>query len=510
MTDGVLIQQASGEWTPMLELTVGRHGDYCARHGLTYWPVLGRVQFRRSAHWDKLVLIRHALELGFPTVAWLDSDTLIVRDEADWRGALDPSGGPLGCVWHPAHAETGAPEHWNTGVMFIRNTPRVREFFARVWEQGPLGDHTWHEQARIMALLPEFPGLVQRLDDRWNSLPLINESPDPVIKAWHGHGTWAINPMHDELKHLGAVDARVQAAEEHFIHEGNCAARAAEFIANIPPYPGGYAGRGLVICGGGEGYFPCLWVAVRQLRRVGCRLPVQVWHLGPREMDDAMRALLTPSGVTCVDAHEVARRHPAMNLRGWEVKSFALHHSPFREVLLLDADNVAVRDPEFLFDTPPFREHGAIFWRDYWRTKPEQTSWRVFDVPFRAEWEFESGQIVLDKARVWPQLLLTRWYNDHSHFFYRHVWGDKDTFRFAWHRTGTPFAMPPFEIEALEDTMCQHDFEGRRIFQHRNTDKWSLRSENKRVAGFQFEAECLEDLALLKQVWSGRVARPSA
>jgi hypothetical protein len=175
--------------------------------------------------------------------------------------------------------------------------------------------------------------------------------------------------------------------------------------------------------------------------------------------------------------------------------------------MLLDADNVAVVNPEFLFDTPQFRDTGAIFWPDYERMDAQRSAWRVFDVSYRDEPEFESGQIIIDKARVWRALQLTRWYNDYSDFFYRHVWGDKDTFRFAWHRTGTLFSMPPFPIHTLQDTMCQHDFDGRRIFQHRNMDKWSLGRENKRVAGFLFESECLDDLALLKKLWSGKVQR---
>lgn len=507
MTDAVLIQQASGDHGLMLELTAGRHAGYCARHGITYWPVLGGVQHSRTPHWNKIVLIQHALKMGFATIAWLDADTLIVRDGEDFRTALDPAAGPLALARHPAHAASGSPEHWNSGVIILRNTPQTREFFQAVWDAGPLGEHCWHEQARIMDLLPRFPGLVQRLDDRWNSTETVTEVPDPIIKAWHGAGLSALHPIHEELQRLGAADARVEAAADRFVQDGNCVARAARFLETIRPCPEEFSGRGLVICGGGATYFPNVWVCVRQLRRLGCTLPIQVWYLGAREMDEGMRALLAPLAVTCVDAMERRRQHPARILNGWELKSYALRHAPFREVLLLDADNVAVENPEFLFDTPQFRDTGAVFWPDYERMAPGRSAWRVFDVPYRDEPEFESGQIIIDKARGWRALELARWYNDHSDFFYRHVWGDKDTFRFAWHRTGTPFALPPFPVHALEDTMCQHDFAGRRIFQHRNTDKWSLRRENKRVAGFLHESACLDDLAQLKKLWNGAVRR---
>jgi hypothetical protein len=505
MSRAVLIQQASGFHAPMLELVASRHAAYCARHGITYWPVLGEAQFSRTPHWNKVVLIRHALDMGFDTVAWLDADTLIVRDEEDFRTAIHPHGGPIALARHPPGGDGLLLEHWNTGVMFLRNTPQVREFFRAVWELGPFGENPTYEQARINDLLQQFPTLVQRLDDRWNSTEGVNEAPNPIIKAWHGQGVGALQSIYQELKIHSVGDEKFPVVASRFLHADNCVERATRFLEATPPYPGSFAGRGIVICGGGMGYFTNAWVAVRQLRRLGCTLPIQNWHLGDREMDDAMRGLLAPLGVTCVDAMEVRRRHPARILNGWELKCFALLHSPFQEVMLLDADNVAVVNPESLFDTPQFAEHGAIFWPDYGRMTADRSAWRVFDVPYRDEPEFESGQIVLDKARCWRALRLAMWFNEHSDFFYRHIWGDKDTFRFAWHRTGQRFAMPPFPIHTLEGTMCQHDFEGRLIFQHRNTRKWAFRRENARVPGFLYEQECLDDVALLKTLWNGQV-----
>ena len=47
-------------------------------------------------------------------------------------------------------------------------------------------------------------------------------------------------------------------------------------------------------------------------------------------------------------------------------------------------------------------------------------------------------------------------------------------------------------LDPLEGTMCQHDFQGRRVFQHRNMLKWRLPAGgNPRVAGFHFEQQCL-------------------
>lgn len=130
--------------------------------------------------------------------------------------------------------------------------------------------------------------------------------------------------------------------------------------------------------------------------------------------------------------------------------------------------------------------------------------WEAAEVPYRDEPEIESGQIVLDKARCWRALNLAMHYNEHSDFYYKHVHGDKCTFQFAWHRTGVEYAMPPHGIHSLHATMCQHDFEGRRIFQHRNMDKWQLDGSNVRIHDFQLEEVCRAFLRELALCWSGK------
>ena len=109
-------------------------------------------------------------------------------------------------------------------------------------------------------------------------------------------------------------------------------------------------------------------------------------------------------------------------------------------MLLLDADNVPIVDPSFLFDTPQYRRLGAVFWPDYGRLGPRRSIWQLCGVPWRDEPEFESGQIVLDKLRCWKSLSLTMWMNEHSDFWYRHIHGDKDTFHLCWRKIGQEFA----------------------------------------------------------------------
>ena len=99
-----------------------------------------------------------------------------------------------------------------------------------------------------------------------------------------------------------------------------------KFILNIGPYPKSYQGRGIIICGGGHKYFTCAWVCIKMLRHLGCKLPVQLWYLGEREMDSQMISLLAPLGVECIDGNEVRKISSRPNPQ-WLGTEALLHHS---------------------------------------------------------------------------------------------------------------------------------------------------------------------------------------
>lgn len=288
------------------------------------------------------------------------------------------------------------------------------------------------------------------------------------------------------------------------------ASQFAAAAAAVQPYPEGrFDGRGIVICAGGARLFTCAYVAIGVLRRhLGCTLPTEVWHLGPEEMGPAMRGLLDEFGVETVDAHVVAKRHHVERLGGWELKSYALMHSRFREVLLLDADNVPVKDPSFLFERPEFRDAGALFWPDLVRLARTCPIWAISGLAYRDQPSFESGQIVLDKARCWNALSLANWMNQRSDAFYDVLYGDKDTFLIAWLKLGQPHFLIPHLPKRVPWTMCQRDPDGAVLFQHRSEKKWILHGDNPPAEGFRFEAECLALLKELATKWDGRIFNP--
>jgi hypothetical protein len=304
---------------------------------------------------------------------------------------------------------------------------------------------------------------------------------------------------------MSAMDENSYDKQSLSIH--NAGTACDRFIKSIPRYPGNYHGRGIVICAGGVQYFTNAWVCIHMLRRLGCQLPIEVWYIDKNEMNETMAALLKPMGAACISAWKVKRSHPVRLLQGWALKPYAILYSRFREVLFLDADNVPVVDPEFLFHTPQYREAGAIFWPDYEQPKKEKNAaiWRSCGLRHPREREFESGQIVVDKQRCWAALALAVWFNENSDFYYQYLHGDKETFHLAFRKMRKSYALVPHPIHPLEGTMCQHDFNGRRIFQHRNTDKWDLFPINKRIKDFWFERECRDYLSRLRKQWDGQL-----
>jgi len=266
-----------------------------------------------------------------------------------------------------------------------------------------------------------------------------------------------------------------------------------------------FEGRGIVLCGGGNLYFPCIWVCVRVLRSFGCTLPIELWYRGPREMTEEMKALLQPYDVVFRDAFAAARQFPVRRLDGWELKPYAILNSRFAEVLYIDADNVVVRNPEFLFDTDLYRETGSLFWPDVLIDQSNVTNvaWELLDMSFREEVEFESGQMLIDKRRCWRPMQLTLHLNEHSDYYYAAFFGDKDTFHLAWRKLAQEYSIIPHRPAKLGDylVLIHFDAEGERLFQHRCNAKWTITERNQRIPGFIYEEQCLAFLRELQVRW---------
>ena len=268
------------------------------------------------------------------------------------------------------------------------------------------------------------------------------------------------------------------------------------FKRRAPAYPErAFKGRGVVIVGGNQPKFQTsYWVAIHALRRAGCALPVQLWF-PEREGPDCERAdELRRMGVTIhsfadlVDADAAGGVHGAAAMTNrFMYKIVALVFSSFREVLLMDSDNIVLRDPSSLFATDLYESRGSILWMDFWRGSAAPDLATVLGAHARANHTHESGQMLMDKKRTWEALRLALFFNAHSDVFYPLTvnymgLGDKEIVSTAFLHLRAPYGVAPHgpdhagvrdhdRAETLGNTMMQHDMDGTPMFLHANLGK---------------------------------------
>ena len=266
------------------------------------------------------------------------------------------------------------------------------------------------------------------------------------------------------------------------------------------------SGAGIVICAGGSVMLANAYVLVRVLRDIhGTELPIEIWHLGPAEMPDFLAKIFENMGCAILDAQSPGSGKNSRIYDGWQLKTFALKHSSFEQVILLDADQVPLCDPALLLEWPEYKETGAVFWPDVVDIAAENPVWQMLGLDPGQVRSWESGQMCINKKMQWRSINLVLAINERAESFYRFVYGDKDTFLLAWKLTGSNFALVPHLPFQAEQYMVQRDFGGKPVFQHHTNCKWSLTKSNKRLEGLKLFAECQGFLDELAGFWNGHM-----
>lgn len=363
----------------------------------------------------------------------------------------------------------------------------------------PLGDGEEHDQpgALCVDVVGQLPHCMH--------LITADEVVRSIERYFEGGSIRYLSPRQSRAAQQGVAATRANAFDESLnLYTARTAAEA--FLAKMPACPKSYTGRGIVVCGGGLRSFPGVWVCVNMLRQMGCTLPVQIWYRGRKELDPRMESLTATLNVVWVDAEKVREVHPARRLDGSELKAFALLHSPFREVMLLDPDTAPAANPEPLFDSGPFERFGALLWPDLKQPAPNKALRTIFGLPHDCQLPATSGQTLVDKKRCWPALMLAWWYNDHSDFYYEYTAGDKPIFPLAFLKLRLRFAMPRRGPRRTKVGLCQHDFAGNRLFQDRCFDPWRMLHHNQRDPAFWYEDDCFAYLEAIRPYWDKKLA----
>jgi hypothetical protein len=98
-------------------------------------------------------------------------------------------------------------------------------------------------------------------------------------------------------------------------------------------------------------------------------------------------------------------RHRSVPLQKYPAKVFALTHvCRFREVFMLDSDNLPLVLPEALFDEKQYQSSHNMFWPDFFHgvmIRPPYYNMHGLPAPWQSDrsWrETESGQLLLDRC----------------------------------------------------------------------------------------------------------------
>jgi len=230
--------------------------------------------------------------------------------------------------------------------------------------------------------------------------------------------------------------------------------------------------RGIVLLAGGPIYTLNAYLNCRLLRWMGCSLPIEWHHLGP-EIPAAYQALI--ADLPGVRLHDLGGdgSEQTKEKGGWQAKVEAILASQFRHVLWLDADCFPIRDPEYLFDHPYYRDAGCVLWPDphVWSSADLERLHGAFGVLLPSR-QVESGQMMFDVERCQAGLLATRALNqDHVHT-YSHLYGDKDTFLIGALQADSPVRICPHRHDGMRLGMRHKDFDGQPLFCHLAGGKW--------------------------------------
>ncbi|KAK1934647.1 hypothetical protein P3T76_011256 [Phytophthora citrophthora] len=239
---------------------------------------------------------------------------------------------------------------------------------------------------------------------------------------------------------------------------------------------------------------------IRELRCLGNRDLIQVYHCLPQELSVKSRELLleTDPRLEIVDVCSdlVERGKITMDLvdhfRSWRVKPLALYHSDATEVILLDASSLFTRDPAVLRTTEGYIRTGTTFFYDRvvkgnasFSQETENNQSYLYNLlhtfnytnigvsrgynptshinqsfAFRGETQYEqdSSIVVVDKSRAGQAMSTLWWLITQERFDNSLPFGDKEFFWLAYELAKHEYFFSPWGSSVI-DSSTNRDLE---------------------------------------------------
>jgi len=246
---------------------------------------------------------------------------------------------------------------------------------------------------------------------------------------------------------------------------------------------------------------------ISELRCLGNRELIQVYHCGADELSDRSKQLLfrLDDHIELVDVcTDLSRRgvisaNMTRAFRSWWIKPLAVYHTDVRHVMMLDVDDVLMKDPAVLRDLDGYVETGTTFFYDrvvhkkkflngndhgrfYLRRLLREFDYARFDVSEgyapsehvfnsfalkgRSCHEMDSSMVLIDKKRAGQTVMdIMLWLITEERFRFKYSWGDKETFWLAFELAHAPYFFSPWGVSVVSsmpnedmkrhpDTLC--------------------------------------------------------
>ncbi|OWZ08504.1 hypothetical protein PHMEG_00018944 [Phytophthora megakarya] len=265
--------------------------------------------------------------------------------------------------------------------------------------------------------------------------------------------------------------------------------------------------RGIIMCMH-NGAVPMGLSLVKELRCLGNRELIQVYHCFPEEMSNSSRKMLLEADNkleivdVCTDlvAKGKLTEDRARHFRSWWIKPLAVYHTDVKEVMLLDVDDIFLRDPAVLRTTEGYKRTGTTFFYDrvlsskeffnqdvdgeqYLRKLLNEFDYPKYGLPPGATpsdhlkpmtsyaWrrqtshEQDSSLVAIDKSRAGQAMEIMFFLITEQHFVHEFSYGDKETFWISYELAKQEYFFSPWgvggvssstnnDVEKHNDSLC--------------------------------------------------------
>ncbi|KAG4268997.1 hypothetical protein FPRO04_12346 [Fusarium proliferatum] len=234
--------------------------------------------------------------------------------------------------------------------------------------------------------------------------------------------------------------------------------------------------------------------AIRMLRHVGSRLPVQLFLDSASEAEhEQCNNTLSSLQVQCLNMDDFLKLPDTTSVKQptiekYQYKPLSILFSSFQDILFLDSDAFPIRNPDHLLTVEPYKSRGLVTWPDFWLPTISPIFYNIagakapnVTIDSRSS---ESGVMLYNKARHADSLLLAAYYNFYGPKFYYQLhsqgaWGsgDKETFMQSALVLGNPYWQVAKPATLITDEKINW---GSGIWQADPEQDWKLQTQKGR------------------------------